>query len=376
MRYRTRLIVDLDLLSSNIADLKSLAPDSRMLLMVKANAYGHGLVPLVRFCTTELGMKEYGCATLGEAIKLREELSDLEFEIYVFSDLQLDVEGGPDLYLNRRIIPVISSATDLDLVLNNKSFKHLPLCLKFNTGMNRLGLDSDKLDVIIKRLKNKSISSIYHLISHLSSSFVGIEDGDINHRQYDLFRDIKKSFEASGITVERSSIANSGAIEQKFALKETHIRPGLMMYGPSTLDKEVRSRSVWSGKNISRLESYVINTFSVKKGSVIGYGATPVQEDGIIAMIAIGYGDGFATSYRGLKLKLGDLTGVVAGRVNMDMIQLYFPNEDKVPFGAGDKIDIWTNNADDILSIAEQTGAIPYEIFCHLNVRVPRIYRP
>ncbi len=374
MRYRTHLKVNLSIFENNIVKLKSLAKGCDILAMVKANGYGHGLVSLVSFAKREQGINEFGCATLGEAIRLRDELPSDEFEIYVFSDLQLDVPKCLDFYLTKRIIPVISCESDLETVLNNPLLKHLPLCLKFNTGMNRLGINYINAENVVKRLKANGRKSVYHLLSHFASSFEKIGDGDFTSIQYARFNEVKSLLKASGIDIERSSISNSGAIEQKFALHETHIRPGLIMYGLSSLSKDIRESSFWTGQNISTLETYVIRAFDVKKGTSVGYGASKVPVDGTIALIAIGYGDGFPTTYSGLELNLFGHNCKVFGRVNMDMVQLFFPSLHSSAIKEGEGVNIWSENNAEVLSIADQTGIIPYEIFCQLTVRVPRVY--
>jgi len=90
MRYRTRLSIDLNLLAENYQLLKKICKNNEVLFMVKAEGYGHGLLPIVRFAASELKIKEFGCATLGEARLLREELPDLDYEVYVFSDVQIE----------------------------------------------------------------------------------------------------------------------------------------------------------------------------------------------------------------------------------------------------------------------------------------------
>ena len=90
MRYRTKLIVDLKLLGENYHQLRKIAPANHILFMVKANGYGYGMLPIVRYAVENLQIKEFGLATTGEARYLRQELSDLQFEAYVFSDVQID----------------------------------------------------------------------------------------------------------------------------------------------------------------------------------------------------------------------------------------------------------------------------------------------
>jgi len=373
MRFRTRLYVDLGLLAKNHALLRELCPKNEILFMVKSGGYGHGMAPLVRFATAELGIKEFGCATLGEAKSLREELPHERFDVYVFSDIQFDLQSCSDLYLHRRIIPVLSNMADLDFVLKGQEFRHFPLCLKFNTGMNRLGFKKEELEIIVSKLKKYDRLSITHLFSHFACTSASVESHPMNKLQYDEFLEIKKYFRDSGIELRKTSMANSGAIEQGFALDETHIRPGLMMYGPTSLDKDLREKSLWKGKVISRLETYILSVFPVKKNDVAGYGARPVLEEGHLALIALGYGDGFTNHFCGAKIPFHDTFGEIFGRVNMDMTYLFFKGEKPSHLKVGEKITIW-GHGNEILDFADQIPTIPYELFCHITNRVPRIY--
>ncbi len=374
MRYRTRLYIDLNLLKENFQLLKELCPDNQVLFMIKANAYGHGMVPIVRYSVQELGINEFGVATLGEARRLRDELSDLEFEIYVFSDIHLEFQSSFEYYLSRRFVPVISNMADLDFVLSCEGFQYFPICLKFNTGMNRLGFSSAQQQEVIDKLKKTDRTSIFHLMTHLGMASDIIEKQSPCDLQDQCFQEIKNNFLDQGIAIERSSISNSGAIEQKFGLNETHIRPGLILYGPSALHRDVRDRSNWKGKTISRLETYVINSFPVKAGERVGYGGTPAPSSGVIALIALGYGDGFSGRNKAPSIYLDGVEGMILGRINMDMGQVFFPGRDASFVKAGQSLVIWGHDPKEILNLADQTDTIPYEHFCHMTSRVPRVY--
>lgn len=375
MRFRSRLVVNLNHLAHNYSLIKKMAPKSEVLFMVKADGYGHGMIPIVRYAIAELGIKEFGCATIVEALKLREELSDLEFEIYVFSDIQLELLENADIYLKHRIIPVISSISDLDYVLHNIEFKNFPICLKFNTGMNRLGLDAQDASQIVNKLKRHGRLSVHHLISHYANASYPMSSNERNIFQRTRFDEIKKYFLDSGITLLRSSQANSGAIEQLAGLDDTHIRPGLMMYGPTSLISDFSEHGHYKGKIISRLETHILRTFEVKKGEPIGYGSLPCPHDGIVAVLAIGYGDGFSTRYAGAHLYHRGFEGEIIGRVNMDMIQVLFPTQAKESILPHDVFTVWGERDGDLLKFSDETKTIPYELFCSLLPRIPRVYR-
>jgi len=373
MRYGSRLIVQLDLLEYNYREIKKQFPDQQVLFMVKADAYGHGLVPIARFAHLELGIKEFGTASLGEALKLREELPKEAFDIYVFSDIQVDLELHRDVYLNRRIIPVLTNFNDLEIILSSSDFKHFPLCLKFNTGMNRLGFFYDKVQDVIDLLKKKGRHEIEHLMTHYSSSSLSMSSNKRNTEQAQRFQEIKDLISQQGIAIKKTSIANSGSIEQNSGHSETHIRPGLIMYGPSSLIPKMREDSQIQTKVISQLESYVIDVFPITKGTPIGYGATPCPDNGQIVIMALGYGDGFSTNYQNVQFKFNGVMGKIVGRVNMDMSQVLVPADLKIK--RGDPIVVWNHERESLAQFCEQTNTIPYEVLCRITPRVPRIYQ-
>jgi len=375
MRIRSRMEIDLSLLASNFESLKRIAPNNEVLFMIKADAYGHGMVPITEFCYRELGVKEFGCASVGEALKIREEIPDGEFEIYVFSDVQIMLQQATDIYLNYRVIPVISNESNLDYFLENEDFKNFPLCLKFNTGMNRLGLSDSLADEVIEKLKRNGRKEVYHLLSHFSSASLPMDTNKRNLDQRKRFKELKQKFIDSGITLKKTSLANSGAIEQGVGLEETHIRPGLMMYGPTSLIPKYRDKSLWDGKLISSLETSIINSFDINRGTPIGYGATPCPGNGAIAIIALGYGDGFSTRYQKTKLLHKGMEGQIAGRVNMDMAQVFFENEKADKFQVGDKFIVWDHSSENFMRICDQSHTIPYEVFIHITNRVPKEYK-
>lgn len=373
MRYGSRHLIDLNLLEENYLKLKKLCPSNEALFMVKADAYGHGLVNITDFSYNELGIKNFGCATIGEALKLREELGGERFEVYVFSDIQLQLQNYSEAYLDQRLIPVLTNFDDLNFFLNEACFNHFPICLKFNTGMNRLGFNWTEVEAVAQKLKSKGRKKIYHLMTHFACASQSMFKNKRNNDQRERFDEIKKFLRAEGFEIERTSISNSGAIEQLVGLEESHVRPGLMMYGPSSLIPQLSEKTHWDGKIISSLETYVIKVFDVKKGWPVGYGATPVPEEGKVAIIALGYGDGFSTRFTGTQLNFNEYKGTVVGRVNMDMSQVLFPSN--CPIKEGDKFTVWNENPAHFNQLCEKMETIPYEVFIQLTSRVPKVYR-
>ena len=374
VRHGSYLEVDLGLLKNNIELLRNLYKSNEILFMVKADAYGHGLISIVDFAYRECGVREFGVATLNEALYLRDQLPEFTGEVYVFSELGLTFKDHKDIYLSKRLIPVISRWPDLNAYLEDaRIFSQLPLCLKFNTGMNRLGIPFEDTDKVISSLKEKGIKGLFHVMSHFANGSLSMKNNNRNKWQVERFQNVKESFEKAGIEIERSSLANSGALEQGVGSGETHIRPGLMLYGPSSLAPGIRSQSLWKGKVISSLKTYILHSFDVKKGEPLSYGSTPAPEDGVAAIVAIGYGDGLSTFYQGAELRYKGITGKVCGRVCMDMTTVLFPVGTEL--FQGDAFMIWSHDQEQIESISRQTKILPYELIIQLTARVSRIYK-
>ena len=371
MRSASRLVVDFAFLESNYNMLAEMCPGNEVIFMVKANAYGHGLYPIVHFAHEELGIREFGCASLEEAIGLRTHLKG-NFEIIVFSETCLGKEKYGELYGRHRLIPLVSSLEGLDFFLGNQDFRHIPLYLKFNIGMNRLGIEDLQVEAVAAKIKGVGRRSVEHVMGHYSCSSFFANTHPVNREATGNFQQVKSSLRDSGLEVEKSSVANSAAIEQEFGLDESHIRPGLMLYGPSGLDRKIAGGR-WKGKMISCLETEIFQVFPVEKGTPVGYGATPCPGKGVVAIIGLGYGDGFSTRYEGVELGHQGWRGTVWGRVSMDMAQVFF--ESGARLKAGDSFRIWGHDMNEFESISDQSNTHCYEVLCQLSARLPRAYR-
>ena len=367
MRFDTELAVNLNHLRFNISLLRERYLDNqKIIFMIKANAYGHGIAEIADYASKNCQLDHFGVASLGEAIYLREKLPKSDFKIWVFSEINIRDMSLATAYREQNILPVISDMNDLEFFLEN--FPKLPLILKFNTGMNRLGINIEDQQKVIDLIKKSGRDKIHHLMTHFSSSYFKLKENDRTHKQYSEFCQIKENFLQAGIKLEGTSVANSGAIEQEFGLNETHVRPGLMLYGPQSV-----AGSQWDAKIISALRTKIIQLREIKKGTPVGYGGHVSHADGTIAYLPLGYGDGFLTFYSGLKLEHKNHPAQVMGRVNMDLVQLFF--EKPAPMlQVGDEIELWSETQSSVLSIADYAKTIPYQIFTSISSRVSRRY--
>lgn len=368
MKHSSYLEVNLNLMRENFDRIQALAPKAEILPMVKANAYGNGLVPVSRFLVDECKVKTIGCARLGEALELFDQCPDLRAQIIVFSDTDLQDPDYRKAYLNYNIIPVLHQKSDLEVVLKGSEFSKLPLVIKLNTGMNRLGLTQEELEPYLPFLKKRGID---HLITHFARSSQVLKADDKTHKQYEEFLAIKKFLIDSGVTIKATSVSNSGAIEQKFGVDETYVRPGLMLYGPPSVTEPI----IWNGHQSSRLVTKVLSTFHVKKGTPVGYGVNVADKDSFMAVIPLGYGDGMVSYGSGTRLVLNGCEGKIFGRINMDMSFLQFDPEASTKIKNEDIVELWNNDIRVINDIAIQNKTIPYQLMCGISARVPRIYK-
>lgn len=367
MRHSTFLEVNLGLLQENIQHIRKLTK-AKILPMVKADAYGNGFVPVSQTLVNECGLNTLGCATLGEAIYLFNQCPELKVDMLVFSDSEITNPDVARAYEDYAITPVLHLKSDVEHVLGNSALSRLPLVIKVNTGMNRLGLSLEELSDLAPRLKARGVK---HLMTHFACSYYPLKIGDKTHRQMEEFVKAKKILADAGVEVQETSVANSGAIEQQFGTDETWVRPGLMMYGPPSVESPV----IWKGHQISRFVTKVMKTFEVKKGTPVGYGINVAGEDGFIAIVPVGYADLSVSTISGAELMVNGFKAKFFARVNMDMSFLMFDRSVAGKVKVGDQIEIWNHDNQTIAELATQMKTIPYHLMCGVTNRIPRIYK-
>ncbi|MGB0453163.1 MAG: alanine racemase [Bacteriovoracaceae bacterium] len=365
-------------LSHNISEIKNHAGEKSILAMVKANAYGNGAVALTDYMHRKLEIKEFGVATLKEALSLRHNLSqDNDFDLYVFSELGFSRDDASEIYSNNRLIPVLSNKEDLKQFLDDSQFQNTPLVLKFNTGMNRLGLcvDDDDLNDICHLIKKSGRKKIDHYMSHFANASLSLKDNSHNQRQISHYKKGMKFIRNNGIEIEASSLSSSGAIVQSPDFyEETHIRPGLILYGPNPLAPNLRKKFSWKGKIISSLKGRVLNKFFAPKGMPIGYGSLPVNHEAEFCTISLGYADGVSRKFRNLEIRQGDFKGKIFGNVSMDMLALELDKTSESLLKVGDTVSLWGDDPEGFDRVSSHVDAISYEVMCNISSRVKRIY--
>ena len=261
MKKRAELVVNLAILKRNYSLIESLCPDKKMIVMIKANAYGHGDTEVYQALKGEVSLDGFGVASIEEALSLRKRTGCFQKTIIVFSDLFIKDNGYAKSYAENKIIPVISDFKALEYFLTSDECKGVPLFLKFNTGMNRLGFKWEDISRLSLMLKSNGRKQIDHLMTHFSDASIPLESSIKTQKQLQLFEEIKKYFTSSSIEIRDTSTCNSSGILQGVGDKDSHVRPGLILYGPC--DSKIERR--WEGQMVSKLRVHKINSFDAKR---------------------------------------------------------------------------------------------------------------
>lgn len=358
--------IDLNKLKNNFNKLKNKAHKSIVMPILKANAYGHGMLEIAKFLEKN-GAKIFGVAFLEEGILLRKE--GIKSDILVLGGLSgYQVE----LFIEYSLIITASSIDKLKLIdwIAHKMGKKARVHLKIDTGMERIGVhsyNSEKFFEMSLSLKNIIVEGVY---SHFANS--DSEELYNTYLQFDKFMNAISFFEKRDYYLLRH-IANSGAT---IRFEESHldmVRTGIALYGympDYNLENTLKLSPILS------LYSKVVYFKVVKKGSKVSYGSTwESNKQTRVVTVPIGYGDGYprALSNKGEVLINGKKFPII-GRVCMDQIVVNIDNneaynqDDVIIIGESGKQII---TADDI---AKKINSISYEILTQINTRVPRIY--
>ena len=339
---------------------KKVSSDCSVAATVKANAYGLGVEPVAKLLIKNK-CNNFFVATLSEGVELRK--LNKKILIYVLNGLN---DKKINLFYKYNLVPVINNLNQLKKAekFTLKLKKSLKIALHFDTGMSRLGFDSQETEFLIKN-KHKLIkqTKIILIMSHLACA-----DNPMNKKnrsQLNSFKKISKHFPEVKL-----SLANSAGI---LLGKEYHFdvaRPGISLYGgQSTLNEKNIYNPVVS------LKAPIIQTRRINKGQTIGYGATfKAKKKMLIGTIPVGYADGFNRLlsnqidlyFRGEKVKL-------VGRISMDLVTVDLSKFMKNKKITNNYIEL-INKKNNINYLSKVISTIPYEILTSLGKRYQRRY--
>ncbi|MEO1077999.1 MAG: alanine racemase [Pseudomonadota bacterium] len=357
MSRPTRARVSAEALLHNARRARELAPGSRIMACVKADAYGHGLAATGRLLGPQVD--GFAVACMEEAVVLRE--AGLQNPVLLLEGPH--TRGEIVLAVRENLSLCISDARQLAW-LEESALPEPPECwLKIDTGMHRLGFAPSQAANALARIKRLGARLSPVLCTHFASA--ENRDDASTREQLRLFSDSTR-----GLPGMRSC-ANSAAI---FALPESHgdwIRPGYMLYGGSPFAE--RSPAELELRPAMELSAEVIALREVAAGGGVGYGGRWVaRRPSRIATIAAGYGDGYPRhAADGTAVRIGKRRCPLAGRVSMDMITVDVTDAPEVTVGS--RAILWGSDPG-IDEVAAGAATIGYELLAGLPARVPRVY--
>lgn len=364
----THAEVDLSAIQYNVRQIvKRVGPEVRVLGVMKANAYGHGLVPTTK-AVLEAGARYIGVALAEEGMELRQYV---RAPILVFSppfDDSLETYVRFDLDAT---ITSLETAHALNAVARTAG-KKARVQIKIDTGMGRIGFLPEVAMDAVGAVANLDSLEIVGVYSHLATS--DETNKEFALKQLSTFRTLVSSIKELGLGSVLFHVANSGAV---LDIRESYfdmVRPGIMTYGYYPSLETSESVDI---KPALSLKSSVALIKSVKTGTSISYGRRYFTgKDSRIAIVPVGYGDGFTRLLSGkASVLIRGKRYPIAGRITMDHVMVDLGNdyevqpEDEVVllgYDGRESITAW--------DLASKLGTIPYEILCMLNNRVPRIY--
>ncbi|WP_116365243.1 alanine racemase [Parahaliea mediterranea] len=350
--------LDLAALRHNVALASELAPNARVMAVVKANAYGHGAVTMARELEPRVDAMAVAC--LEEALELRE--SGIRAPILllegVFEPAELAVAAREQIWVT------VDNATQLAWLEQARLDKPLQCWLKVDTGMHRLGTEPGQAQRYFERITSCPNSLGKPVVS---THFASADDtgSETTRRQLALF---EQATAALGVL---RSAANSPGLLAWPASHYDWVRPGYMLWGNSPFGTALQANAARL-RPVMTLCSAVISVRDVASGEAVGYGESwRAERPSRIATVTIGYGDGYPrTARNGTPVLVNGQRAPLAGRVSMDMITVDVT--DLVPVQVGDPVVLWGEGLP-VAEVAEPAGTIGYELLTRMPPRCPRI---
>jgi alanine racemase len=360
--------VDLAALRYNIANIRARVGNAQIMGIVKANAYGHGLIRTAQELVN-CGVEQLGVAFVEEGIVLRQ--NGIRVPILVLGGIIGDQLAD---FIEHDLMITASSVYKLDLIEDAAQSlgKRAKIHVKIDTGMERLGIHYYNAAQLFEAVLATQHCDLCGVFSHLASS--ESLDHSFTQLQVERFLEATEWFNKRTLPMPLRHMANSGAILQHPATFFDLVRPGIMTYGvypDPNVEKTVALQPVLSFK------TRVVYFKVVPQGAAVGYNGTWVAPcDTRVVTLPVGYGDGFrrSLSNRGRVLIRGNSYPIV-GNVSMDQIT--------VNIGDGtayndDEVALIGAQGAECISVEEMANwmdTIPYEVLTGINTRVPRLYR-
>lgn len=366
----TRAEVDVGALARNVRTLRSVAPGTALLAMVKADAYGHSAT-IVAPVLEALGVELLGVALVEEGLALRQ--AGVAAEILVLGGAY---EGAWETLVEARLVPAVFREDHLTaLEAASRRLGVTPQAhLKVDTGMARLGALPEEVPALLARARMLGIE-LNGVMSHFANA--DLSDGLVTKRQLEQFESVVGQVHSAGFRPRWRHLANSAAIVALAAAKTGDVynlvRPGLALYGVSPAPWIVPPRPF---EPVLSWKTAIVHLKTVPTGTAVSYGGTwTARRTTRIATLPVGYADGYPRrlSNRAQVLVRGQRAPVV-GRVCMDLCMADVT--DIAGVAQGDEVVLLGRQGAHEIGAVELAGwleTIPYEVLCGVGARVPRV---
>lgn len=346
--------IRLNHLQHNLQTIRNTAANSKLMAVIKADAYGHGML---RVAEALKDADAYAVACVNEGLLLRE--ANLTLPIVCLQgfqnidELKHASQQGIEL--------VVHSDHQLRLLETTALTSSVDVWLKLDTGMGRLGIDPSEAAKYVTALQNMPNVNQVRLMTHFANAD---SQNDIDvQRQLDTFQSSTQSY-----TQLERSCANSAAVLNYPQSHLDWVRPGLVLYGVSPFE-DGKARNL---KPVMSLHAPLISIRNHHKNDTIGYGSTyTCPEDMRIGIVAAGYGDGYPRSLsQTTNVYLNGQQAPIVGRVSMDMITIDLR---EIEADTGDQVELWGEHID-VGHVARSANTLSYEPLCAMSGRIDRRY--
>jgi len=361
--------VDLGALEFNYRQIKKRIPeDVKLLAVVKADAYGHGAIP-VSLRLEKLGVEYLGVAIPEEGVELRK--GGVKTPILVLGGI---FGEEVDQIFRFRLTPVIFGKDSLKILSREaeRRRRKVKVHLKVDTGMGRLGVPLNLWPDFLREVKRFPKVETEGILSHFSMTD---EEKGFTENQWRAFQGAVAIAQKLGISSRYLHMASSATLTAFPAYSARLVRPGIMLYGsyPSPT-----FRSLIPLKPVMTLKTRIHFLKSVPPGTRISYGGTfKAKRESLIATLPIGYADGYSRHLSNLgEVLIHGKRAPVVGKVCMDFIMVDVTDLPRV--SAGDEVVLMGRQGTEQITpeeIAEKINSISYEVLCLIGKRVPRIYK-
>lgn len=371
--------ISLSKLKANLARVRRLAgSDRRVMAVVKADAYGHGAVPVAR-ALEEAGVDWFGVATVEEALELRHK--GIRRPILLLGGLYL---SDPAHLVEYDLVPTVSSTARLDTYAEcaRRLGKPIGFHLKMDTGMGRLGMPPELWQAFLEHYRQLDGIVLKGVLTHLASA----EDpeGAQTRGQLDRFSRLLRELESSGVKPEWVHVSNSAGLiaglANELEFHENMVRIGALLYGfcpPFTSDPHRGPNPAAEFEPLLELKSRIVFLKDVPAGAPLGYGGTfRTRRPSRIATVPIGYADGLSRrlSNRGRAI-VRDRYAPIVGNISMDLTLLDLTD---VPGAEVGDVAVFIGASPHCTlkarEMADELETLPYEVLCSIGKRVPRVY--